>query len=247
MTEATPSDRPTTASPAFDREVGRLRAALGGDGWRLARLAEIGAGQAKLHHDLRNALSSAMMLADRLEKVADPGLHRSASLLATALEQAQALLGSAQEFAGAPPLLLTLAPCRPAALIDQEAAALAKDFPELRVENRIASDLVITADGAALARALGFLLESAGRAQAKRLTVETRMSEGLALIRLSDDGYPFRAENRSTAFTPCSGAFRHGSLGYGLILAREIIEAHGGGITLDETAATTCIAITLPG
>lgn len=247
MSEATPSNGPTTATPGFDREVGRLRAALGGDGWRLVRLAEIGAGQAKLHHDLRNALSSAMMLADRLEEVADPSLRRSASLLATALEQAQALLGHAQDFTGVPPPRLTLARCRPAGLIDREAAVIATDFPEFRVENRIAPDLAIMADGAALARAFGFLLESAGRARAKRLEVEARLSEGGTLIRLSDDGYPFRAENRRTAFTPCSGAFRHGSLGYGLVLAREIIEAHGGGIALDEAASATAIAITLPG
>jgi signal transduction histidine kinase len=73
-------------------------------------------------------------------------------------------------------------------------------------------------------------------------------------IVLTDDGRPFRNVSAAMAFQPFSGAFRYGSTGLGFVIARDVIEAHGGSIAVRanparsgaETEDRTCIVLTLP-
>jgi hypothetical protein len=48
-------------------EIAALSATFGADVWRMRRLAELGVAQAKINHDLRNLMTPALMLADRLQ------------------------------------------------------------------------------------------------------------------------------------------------------------------------------------
>ncbi|WP_459696094.1 ATP-binding protein [Acidisoma sp. C75] len=246
MTQHAQADGPPPEDRGFFDEARRLHAALGGDAFRLRRLIEAGIGQAKLHHDLRNTLSSALMLAERLATSEDPGVSRSARMIVQALDQGQALLGSAAAFASEAAPRLALSRIALAPLIDGAHQALRARFPQLLIANRVAAGMVAMADEAALAAAFRHLIEAAGLAQAKQVEAEAARESRSLRVRLSDDGHAFRADRRASAFTLCGGGYRHGSTSFGLVMARDIIEAHGGRIALAEGAAATCIDIILP-
>ncbi len=50
----------------------------------------------KLTHELRNVLSPAMMLAERLSMNADPGVQRAGKMILDSLDKAIALIKTAQ-------------------------------------------------------------------------------------------------------------------------------------------------------
>ena len=80
-----------------------LRAAL----WRNARLAAVGTAVAKISHDLRNILTSALLVADRLQDAADPAVKRAANTLIPAVERAAQLVSLTVDFAReGPPALI---------------------------------------------------------------------------------------------------------------------------------------------
>ncbi len=229
-------------------EIAALRVALGEDKWRLRRLAELGIAQAKISHDLRNLMTSALMVADRLQASADPKVGQAGRTLVRSIEEAAALIAMTQNFAaeGAP----LLAPARfpLAALIDEVAEALRAEHGHLAIENAAPDHLHLEADRAQFGRVIGHLLRTAAKAQARRLVVHAEQQTLTVDIVLTDDGLPFRDGASAAAFQPFSGTYRHGSTGLGLVIARDVIEAHGGTITIRAGAADgrTCIVVSLP-
>ena len=230
------------------QELAELKAAQGEDGFRLRRLAELGVAQAKLNHDLRNALAPALMLADRLSGSEDPKVGRSGKMIVTALDQASALIATTLEFAIEKSAVLALAPCPLAAVMTDLVAVIGPDFPAFQVDIRIPADLAIQADRAMITRAFGHMLRTAAKAQAKRMTVSGERAGDEVVIVLQDDGRPFRDPNIPDPLSAFSGAFRYGSSGLGLVIARDVIEAHGGTLTLlpDPEAGRTIMEVMLP-
>lgn len=229
-------------------EVADLRQALGEDVWRLRRLAELGVAQAKLNHDLRNVMASALMVADRLETAEDSKVARSGRLIVASLEQATALINTSLDFAndGAP--TLARAPCPLGPLLDEVAQDVHALHPTMAVETTMATDVTLEADRALLIRAFGHLLRTSAKAQARRMDIMVEALAEKVVVHLSDDGRPFRDEQLANALRPFSGAFRYGSSGLGLVIARELIEAHGGTVAVRHAPgdSSTCIEVTLP-
>lgn len=229
-------------------EVANLRQTLGEDVWRLRRLAELGVAQAKLNHDLRNVMASALMVADRLETAEDSKVARAGRLIVASLEQATALINTSLDFAndGAPTLARELCPLGP--LLDQAAQEVYAQHQTMAVEYRMATDIMIDADRALLLRAFGHLFRTAAKAQARRMEIMVEVLAEKIVIHLTDDGRPFRDDQIAHALRPFSGAFRYGSSGLGLVIARELIEAHGGSIAIRHVSGDThtCIEVMLP-
>ena len=73
----------------------RVRAALR----QRARLAAVGAGVAKINHDLRNMLATAALLTDRLAAERDPEVQKLALPLVTAIDRAIGLCTQTLSFA----------------------------------------------------------------------------------------------------------------------------------------------------
>lgn len=247
-THPPPEDDPPPEIAALRTEVAALPAELGEDVWRLRRLAELGMSQTKINHDLRNLMTSALMVADRLQGSADPAVSRSGTVLVTAIEQATALIATTLDFAAEAAPLLSPSRFRLAAVIEELAEELRTRHRDFTVENATPWDLHLDADRAQLGRAIGHLLSTAAKAQARRAVVHVEERESTIGIVLTDDGRPFRDGGSAATFRPFSGAFRYGSTGLGFVIARDLIEAHGGSIAIrtDGGGGRTCIVLTLP-
>jgi signal transduction histidine kinase len=235
-------------------EIGRAEEALATMEETLARelnqkkhLAALGLAVAKINHDMRNMLSSAQLLSDRLAGLTDPLAQRLAPKLVATLDRAirfcQATLtyGRAADEPPKPRLVILRS-------IVDEAAETVVLYGHTRVEiaNEVAADFEIWADGEQLFRILMNLirngaeaLDRAGPAPGRpaRVTVKAWHNAHDSVIEIQDTGPGVPISVRPRLFSPFLNSTRPGGSGLGLAIAADLVRAHGGNIKLmDETA-----------
>ena len=219
------------------------------------RLAQLGGAVAKIAHDLRNILTTATLLGDRLEMVDDPTVKRVAPKLVASLGRAVNLtegtlaFGRAEE---APPRMEQVA-ARPFLedLCDAEALTVGEaEGIALRAEAPPA--LTLRADREQLYRVVGNLIRNARQAlqaAGRGGTVVASAQEGpdAWTLRVADDGPGLPPKARETLFEAFKGSFRKGGTGLGLAIAAELVRGHGGTLDLERSdEAGTVFRITLP-
>lgn len=213
-----------------------LRAALR----QKTRLAALGAAVAKINHDLRNALASAVLASDHLATLDDPEVKRVAPRLLEAIDRAVKLCEQTLAFVRdeRPPLRLSRFSLR--ALLADVAAALPgarTDGAALPVIETGTRDLIIEGDRDQLFRVFSNLAWNAAQAGAGRIAVQVAPAEGGYAIDVADDGAGIPEAERARLFQPFSGPRRNGGSGLGLVIGREIVRAHGGELLLLATGA----------
>lgn len=225
---------------AMQRE---LRAAL----WRNARLAALGTAMAKVNHDLRGILSPAMLTAERLQMHSDPSVQRAGDLLVGTVERAADLARRTLEFARESPSTLVRRQMALRPIVEDAAEQTRATCPWLTVVDHIAPDVVVEVDRESVERVFANLLRNAAEAEARHITV-TATPEGRELsVIVADDGPGLPESVRAGLFRPFVSGGRRGSTGLGLAIVRDLISAHGGEVTLQETGPTgTSFRITLP-
>lgn len=220
-----------------------------------ARLAALGEAVAKISHDLRNMLTAAQMASDRLADSGDPTVARALPRLERALDRA---LGLAQgvlaygrsEEPEARPRPLRLAPAVEAAAED---AGLTE--AGVRLIQRAAARLRVEADPDHLHRILVNLMRNAReaieadpeRGRRGKVSVAAQRVGGVVEIRVRDDGPGLPARARERLFQPFAGSARAEGAGLGLPIARELAQAGGGDLVLENTGPSgTVFLLTLP-
>lgn len=210
-----------------------LRAALR----QRARLAAVGAAVSKISHDLRNILSTAALVSDRLSTSDDPQVRRQAPLVLDAIDRAVKLCQDTLRFARADEPDLDIRRFELAPLIDEVIASLGTT-PEQAVtcSNGVDASVVVQADRDQLFRVVLNLARNAVEAMAQRggeLKIASRREEAVTLIDVSDNGPGIPERIRNRLFEAFSGGAR--GTGLGLAIARELMRAHGGDLVLAET------------
>jgi signal transduction histidine kinase len=208
-----------------------MRAAL----WRNARLAALGTAVAKISHDLRNILSSALLVADRLQDSPDPDAKRAARTLVPAVEHAAALVTRTVDFAREGPPAITRSPVALRELVDDAASVIQPDDLDLNIDNLVPKGLVLALDRAQIYRVLVNLLRNAVEAGASRIVVSVDIEAGLTRLMITDNGPGLPLRVQDNLFKPFTGSGRRGGTGLGLAIARDLIRAHGGDLVLGET------------
>jgi signal transduction histidine kinase len=208
------------------------------------RLAQLGGSVARISHDLRNMLTTASMLADRMEMSEDPSVKRAAPKLVGSLSRAINLCESTLAFGKAeepPPRLerLRLAPLIEDVL-DSERLATRPEHDITFVAD-INPALHLRADGEQLFRVLGNLVRNARQAleamkqpgfieiTAHETGPDTQ--QGVA-IRIGDSGPGLPPKAREHLFEAFQGGVRKGGVGLGLAIAAELVRGHGGRLEL---------------
>jgi len=203
------------------------------------RLASLGLAVAKINHDLRNMLSSAQLLSDRLAGSPDPVGRAVAPKLIRTLDRAIAFCQSTLTYGRAAEPTPVVRPCR---LRNVAAEAVdAAGGPAVRLVNDVPGDFLVLADREHLFRALMNLLRNAcealeaagpqpGREPLVRVSAVRR--PGVVVIDVSDSGPGVPQRARENLFVAFQGSDRAGGTGLGLAIAAELVAAHGGGIRL---------------
>ena len=223
---------------------GKLRDAL----QQQTRLAALGIAVTKISHDLRNILTTAQLVADRLAGSDNPEVKRLTPTLLASIDRAIDLSTKTLVFVreGAPTLNRTQFRLRD--LIDEVGSVLppAQNGAVLW-HNDVPAEIELQGDRDQLFRVFANLGQNAVQAGASEVTVKAEQENGLATIHVGDNGPGLAPRARDKLFQPFSGSARPGGTGLGLAIARDLLRAHGGDIRLEaSTAAGTVFELKLP-
>ena len=223
------------------------------------RLAALGLAAAKVNHDLRNMLSSAQMISDRLAMAEDPTVKRFAPKLIASLDRAISFLTQTLRFGRAeePPPVREIFELRGLAdeVIESEGLHAT---PRIRLCNDVPEDLRIDAGRDQIMRVLTNLLRNAvealdgwitegGSAREARVSLSAHREGSVTVIMVADNGPGIPAQLRPRLFEAFQSAAKPGGAGLGLAIAAELIRAHGGVILLrDSGSAGTVFEIRVP-
>ncbi|WP_246692668.1 HAMP domain-containing sensor histidine kinase [Methylobacterium sp. WL64] len=235
-----------------ERALGRMQRILADQLRQKRRLAELGLAVSKVSHELRNLLTGAQLLGDRLEDTADPMVQRVAPRLVGAIARAirfcEASLAYGRVSERAPTLSST--PLAPLFAELPDLAALAARSVRVLVD---AGECRVQADPEQLARALANLVRNAVQAldgaavpEAEVRVTACRDAPGRVTILVEDNGPGLPARARENLFSPFQGSTRSGGTGLGLPIAAELIGINGGSLTLDPEEGGARFRIVLP-
>ena len=218
------------------------------------RLAQLGEAVAKISHDLRNMLSVATMLGDRLEASQDPAVQRIAPRLLASLDRAIHLTEATLAFGRAeePAPKLTRLPLR--GLVEDviENERLSDDSAAIEYGCDVAPGLMVRADAEQLHRVLSNLVRNARLAIAATgnpcsVTITGRETDEGWEIGVQDTGPGLPQKARAHLFKPFHGGVRKGGTGLGLAICAELVKGHGGKLELVRSDADgTVFRIMLP-
>ncbi|MEM8985902.1 MAG: HAMP domain-containing sensor histidine kinase [Pseudomonadota bacterium] len=228
-----------------------LRSALN----RKERLAALGAGVAKINHDLRNVLASAQLVSDRLSKSEDPRVQKLAPRLVKALGRAVTLCQDTLQYGKAEETELNPASFSLRELVNETLDAVDRGEDGIALVNAAPDDLAIVADREQLFRILLNISRNAAQAIAAndakdrrgQIRINAALSGSDALIDISDTGPGLPPKAQDHLFEPFKGSARPGGSGLGLAIAAELARAHGGAVSLLSTGPEgTVFRIRLP-
>ena len=236
----------------------RHLAAMQGDLQRTLRqqknLADLGLAVSKINHDMRNILSSAQLMSDRLADAGDPVARGLSSKLVRTLGRAIGYSSEVLSYGRANETepRRAVIPLRPLVEDTAEILGLGPDTDtSFRIE--VPRELEIDADPEQIFRVLYNLGRNSAQAlesddgESKRITVSAERQDDRVEITVDDNGPGMPPKARENLFAAFRGSVRAGGTGLGLAIARELIEAHGGEIRLaDKDGRGTRFIFSIP-
>lgn len=219
-----------------------------------SRLAALGLAVSKINHDLRNMLSSAQLVSDRLAASSDPTVQKILPKLIASLDRAIALCTETLRYGRAdedPPQRrrFLLAP-----LLEEVGESFGLPGHS-RIRWRIEADamLEIDADRAQLYRVLTNLvrnavqvLEAPPHVLRPEIALAAKHEGDAIVISVRDNGPGVPAKARANLFKAFQGSARIGGTGLGLAISAELTRAHGGEIWLAEDSPGAVFHLRLP-
>jgi signal transduction histidine kinase len=235
-----------------ERELSAMQKELAETLSQRSRLAALGLAVSKISHDLRNMLSSAQLLSDRLAAVKDPTVQRLVPKLIASLDRAIRLCAQTLDFGQAqetPPKRKRF-PLGPLVAEIGDSLGLPRQRIDCLVE--IKAGLEVDADRDQLYRVLSNLyrnavqaLESEGEAMGE-IVVSARREGSVTLIEVADSGPGVPERARAHLFEAFQSVARKGGSGLGLAIAHELVQAHGGQIALVKNEGGATFRVTIP-
>lgn len=242
-----------------ERELHAMQAELSSMLQQKNRLAALGLAVSKVSHDLRNMLTSAHLISDRLSMVDDPTVKRFAPKLIGSLDRAIAFLSQTLKFGKAlePPPSREIVNLH-ALAEDVIEGAVVQASSRIVLFNRVPADVTADADREQLNRVLTNIVRNAVQAieaaqqdatqsSEGEIVIEARRDEACTTIDVRDNGPGVPEAVRGRLFEAFQSAARPGGTGLGLAIAGELVRAHGGSIALAKTgSAGTVFRVSIP-
>ncbi len=211
------------------------------------RLASLGMAVAKINHDLRNVLTSAQLVSDRIAMDKDERVAGMGERLVRAVDRGIRLCTDVLNYSKAGDETLEWEDVRIALLVGEVAGDTLGQFGRgstaINFINKIPSELSVKVDADHTYRIIHNLFRNAGQAiegmsgvdRLREITVSTEIDAGQVKLRIRDSGpgLPKRAkENLFKAFASSSG---HGSSGLGLTISKDLAKDQGGDLEMTYT------------
>ena len=230
-------------------EIGRAETALAVMQRSLAhelaqrkRLAELGMAVARINHDLRNMLSAAQLISDRLTTIPDPLAQRLAPRLVATLDRAIQFCQATLTYGAGRDLPPSRKRFDLSELVLQVVeAAQAQNGDAIDYDIGIPPRFALYADPDHIQRVLenlsrnaaqALMAKGAGGGRPKAIRFAAIRTDGLALIEISDTGPGFPADQASRIFEPFHASTSEFGAGLGLAIASDLVSRNGGAIAL---------------
>jgi signal transduction histidine kinase len=204
------------------------------------RLAGLGLSVAKINHDLRNVLSTALLIADRLTTQKEQKVVEMGEKLVRTVERGVGLTEEVLAYSRAETADPDPQSVRVSFLLGEVAADTMVQFPATSFKNLVPTDLCVVSDPDQTYRILHNLFRNAAQAMQKseiqRITVSSKIIEDTVHLNIEDTGpgLPEKAaKNLFLAFAASQG--QNGSTGLGLSISKELATAQGGDLQLIKT------------
>lgn len=221
-------------------------------------LADLGLAVSKINHDLRNILASAQLFSDRISKLPDPTVQRLAPKLLRSIDRAIDYTKSVLAYGKAVEAPPACRPHRLRTIADDVAELLGLDQPgNIDWRNEVPAQLEVELDAEQMFRVMVNLCRNALQAMERdleseqsavsRITVSATDEDGEVAVRIADTGPGISDAALKQLFKAFSGSSKVGGTGLGLAIAAELVRAHGGEISVEETSsAGTVFLVKLP-
>ena len=236
-----------TVRTAFGRVVhGAIKTRQGALETLASRNHEILSTSITIAHELKNPLSSIQGLAQLMARGAEQGtkererldvMLREIGRMSTTLDEFR---NFSRPLSGLSIIATSLSELVAGILVLNEGNAARKHI-SLRLDD--AEDLVVQCDAQKLKQALVNLIQNAIEASppGREVTIRTESLGDEVLVRVQDEGPGIGGDVREKLFTPGFTTKARGS-GIGLVVARSVVEQHGGELLLENRAEGGCIA-----
>ncbi len=204
-------------------------------------LAALGEAVVKINHDLRNILASAQLVSDRVAQSDDPRVRAAAPALLKAIDRAIGLCSQVVLYSQArrPSLKLTDESLRD--LLEEAGdnvlalgAAQGQDTV-WRWVNEVPEKAQIRCDRLQLLRVFENVARNAFEAGATEIRFTAQPEPDRWNVAVEDNGPGLPEKTKENLFQPFQSSARAGGTGLGLVIARELVVAHGGRLFLDRT------------
>ncbi len=190
------------------------------------KLAAVGREIGKINHDMRNALSSFMLLSDNLTNSKDEQVREIAPLMIASIERAVMFCNRTMEFV------------KPQGSFEPSMVTMDSVMEEVSGSSGIAVEYngpsKMCLDEHQFYRLLKNLVVNAADAGADRISVNSWQTGKHVVLDITDNGPGISAKIRQKLFTPFHSG-TSGGAGLGLSIAREIALNHGGDLRLNST------------
>lgn len=208
-------------------------------------LVDLGLAVSKINHDMRNILASAQLMSDRLTDVEDPMVRSFAPKLLRTIDRAVGYTTEVLAYGQASEAAPRRRRIRLADLCQEVRDILAID-PDAGIEflEQVPVDIEIDCDSEQIFRVIHNLcrnalqaLTAADKAEEdalRRITLSAHRVGSVVSITVDDTGPGMPRKARENLFSAFRGSARSGGTGLGLVIARELVLAHGGTIGLVE-------------
>jgi signal transduction histidine kinase len=238
-----------------EEALAQMESALAEELRQKRRLAELGLAVSKINHELRNMLTTAQLMTDRLERVSDEAVQRVAPRLVATLGRAIAFCEATLAYGRAAERAPQRRRIRLAPLVAelQDLTGLAPGAG-IRLDVAVPDDLHVNADADQLSRVLVNLVRNAVQALSQagstegepRVSIEAFRRGSTVTVRVADNGPGVPERAKAHLFSAFRNSVRSGGAGLGLAITADLVRLHGGTIVLEETPVGASFRVVIP-
>jgi len=217
------------------------------------RLATLGMAVAKINHDLRNVLTSASLVSDRLASDQDERVSKMGGRLTRAIDRGVKLTGDVLNYSQSGSEEPEFASVRLSLLLGEVASDTLGNFGsgprKINFINKVATNVTVIADPDHSYRIFQNLFRNAAQAMAgiredsaqRDLSVEAIPSGKNVIIRIIDTGPGLPEKAKANLFKAFASSTGDGNTGLGLTISKELAQDQNGDLILESTGPSGTI------